>query len=90
MLKYLYNDHCQLEEYIMKNDLIIITQPNLTCLYTGQIISKTTLPQILKENFVSENEIEFVPYTKTKHLSIVKKSYSIYPHLTKKDFNKIY
>lgn len=85
-----YNRHCQLEENIMKNDTIIITNPNLTCLYIGQLISKNSLPKLLEENFVTENEIEFIPYNEQQHLSLIKKAKKIYKVLTTRDFLKIY
>lgn len=74
----------------MKNQNVIITNPNLTCLFKGQIISKTSLPKMLEENFVTANEIEFVPYTKKLHLSMLQNTLSSYTHLTKKDVLKVY
>lgn len=74
----------------MKNDLIIITQPNLTTLYIGQLISKSSLPKLLEENFVTENEIEFIPYTQQQHLSLIKKAKKVYNHLNQIDYFQIH
>lgn len=74
----------------MKNDTIIITNPNLTTLYIGQLISKTSLPKLLEENFVTENEIEFIPYNQQQHLSLIKKAKKVYTHLKQKDFIQIH
>ena len=74
----------------MKNDLIIITQPNLTTLYIGQLISKSSLPKLLEENFVTENEIEFIPYNEQQHLSLIKKAKKVYSHLTINDYFEIF
>lgn len=74
----------------MNNKTIIITNPNLTTLFVGQLISETSLPKLLEENFVTIDDIEFVPYEEKLHKSYIEKSTKIYDHLTQKDYNKIH
>lgn len=74
----------------MTNDTIIVTQPNLTTLYIGQLISKNSLPKLLEENFVTIDQIEFVSYTKELHLQYIEEAKKIYKHLKQEDFIQIH
>ena len=49
------------------SDVVIVSDPNLTALYVGQLISKKSLPALLEENCVTLNDIEVVPFDKALH-----------------------
>lgn len=74
----------------MTNNLFIITEPNLTTMYIGQLVTKSSLPKLLEENFVTENEIEFIPYNEQKHLSLIKKAKKVYSHLAEIDYFDVF
>ena len=60
------------------SNVVIITEPNITTLYVGQLVKKESLPALLEENFVTIDDIEFVPYNKEVHKDYIKESKRIY------------
>ena len=68
----------------------IITDPNITALYVGQLVTEKSLPLLLEENFVTENDIEVLPYTKALHEKYIALGKEIYSKIDDLDYYKVY
>jgi hypothetical protein len=60
------------------NNIIIITEPNITTLYVGQLVKVESLPALLEKNFVTIDDIEFIPYSKELHKKYIEIGKEIY------------
>lgn len=69
-----------------KQDSIIITEPHLTYLFTGQLLDPEVLPKIVKHIGVDLEDIKYIPYDADEHEVQIKRSRKQYGNtiLTKK------
>ena len=72
------------------SNIVIITEPNITALYVGQLISEKSLPALLEENYVTIHDIEFIPYSKNLHEKYIEISKTIYSSKAEIDYSKIF
>ena len=64
-----------------KQDSVIITEPHLTHLFTGQLIDPEAIPKIAKELEVGIDDIKYVPYDSAEHKRQIKRSRKQYDDL---------
>lgn len=76
------------ENYIMLT--FIITNPNITALYVGQLVTEKSLPSLLEENFVTKHDIEVLPYTIARHEKYIALGKEIYSKIDDLDYYKVY
>jgi hypothetical protein len=72
------------------SNIVIITEPNITALYVGQLISEKSLPALLEENCVTIHDIEFIPYSKNLHEKYIEISKAIYSKEAKIKYSKVF
>lgn len=71
----------------------IITEPCLTTLYVGQLVSEKSLPALLEESFIDESDIDsikYVPYTKALHEKYITLGKEIYSSISNLDYYEVY
>ena len=74
-----------------KQDSIIITEPHLTHLFTGQLLDPKALPKIAKDLDVNVEDIKHVPYDAKEHEIQIKRSRKQYGDIiSTKQYNIIY